>query len=127
MKKKFKHRLTGRKRKPDGMGSTLDPERADSTSSLPQPEPHVVAGDRVDAAEERDFSADPPQSSTPESVPVPARGSDNGQEEEGEGEVDGGETSQKHSFPHSGVKVGVDTGHSGELGGIRRSPSPDST
>ena len=115
------------------MGSTLDPERADSTSSLPQPEPHVVAGesygregDRADAAEERVFSADPPQSSTPESVPVPARGSDHGQEE-GEGEVDGGETSQKHSFPHSDVKVGVDTGRSGELGGIRRSPSPDST
>jgi len=45
MEKKVKHRLEGRKRKPDEMGADPGGEGPDSTSSLPQPEPYVVAGE----------------------------------------------------------------------------------
>ena len=44
LKKKFKHRLTGSKNKPDGTESDASGERVSSTSSLPQPEPRIVAG-----------------------------------------------------------------------------------
>ena len=43
-KKKIKHRLTGRKRKPDGKGPDTRGERVDPSDSLPRPEPHVVTG-----------------------------------------------------------------------------------
>jgi len=99
MKKKL-NRLTGGKRKPDGMTANPDEERTDSTSLPPQPKPHVVAGesydregDRVNIAGERVFSTDPP--------PQPARGGDNGQE-------------------------GLGSGHSGELEGVNPSPSTPS-
>jgi len=81
MKKKFKHRLVGRRRKPDGMGASSGGEGTDSTSSLPQPGPRVVTresydreGHRADAARERVLSTDrPPLPDGPGSVP--ARGS----------------------------------------------------
>jgi len=47
MKKKIKHRLTGRKRKPDG--TNPGGEGADSTSSLPQSEHHILAGEQPDS------------------------------------------------------------------------------
>jgi len=128
MKKKVKHRLIG-KRRPGRTGANLGGERTDSTSSLPQLGPHVVAGegydregDRANAAGERVFSTDlPPQSAEPESVP--ARENDNGQEEAG---VDGKEASQRHSYPHPDVEVAVGSGRSGELEGVHPSPSTPS-
>ena len=132
MKKKFKRRLglTGRKRRPDGTGVNPGGEETDSTSSFPQPEPHVVAGksydregERSDAAGERVFSTGSPQPDGTESVLV--RGGDVGQEGEG-GDVDGGEANQIHSHQHPDVEVVVGSGHGGELEGVHPSPSTPS-
>jgi len=130
-KKKIKHLLTGRKRKPDGTGPNPGGEGADSTTSLPRPGPHAVADesrgreeDTTDAAGVRASSTDrPPQPDGPESVP--ARGSDNGQEG-GKADVDGGETSKKDSHPHPDVEVAVGGVHSGELERVYPSPSTPS-
>ena len=141
MKKKAKHLLTGKKRKPDGTGANPGGEGVDSTSALPQPESQVLVGrcydaegDRADGAGEPVFSTDqPPQPDGPE--PVPARGGDHGRQG-GEAVVDGGKAGQKHSHPHPDVEVAVGSGHSGELEGVYPSPStplishdgkPDST
>ena len=140
MKKKFKYRLTGRNRNPDGTGTHPDGEGVDSTSSFPQSEPRVVAeeghgreGDSANAAGERVFSSNQPQSNEPESTP--ARGGDNVQEG-GEADVDGEEASQRHSHQHPDVEVVVGSGRSGELEGVYPSPptpsisrggKPDST
>jgi len=127
-KKKFKHILTGRKRKPDGTGTNPGEEGAGSTNLLPQPEPHVVVGenydregDKADAAGEPVFSMDrPPQPDGLEFVPT--RGSDNGQEG-GEVDIDGGETSKNHSHPHSDVGIVVGSRRSGGREGAHPSPS----
>jgi len=118
MKKKVKHRLTGRKPKPEGTEPSPSGEGADSTSSLPQPDPRAVAGesseaegDRADAAGEPVFSLGPPRPGGPEFVPV--HGSDIGQEG-GEADVDEGEPSQSHPYPHSDSEVRVGSGSSGE-------------
>jgi len=140
-KKKIKQRLAGRKRQPDGTGADPGGGRADSTSPLPRPEPHIVAGesrnreeDGANAAGEPVFSTDqPPHPDGPESVP--ARGNDNGQEGE-EARVDGGETSQRESHPHLDVEIVVGSRRSEELEGVYPSPptpsiprggTPDST
>jgi len=127
MKKKVKHRLAGRKRKPDEMGAGPGGEGPDSTSSLPQPEPHVEAGEiddqeeaGVNAAGEHVPSTDrPPQPDGSESVP--AHGNDNAQEG-GEENVDGGGASQVHSHSYPDVEV-VGSGHSGEPEEVYPSPS----
>jgi len=119
MKKKVKHRLTGKKPKPDGVGPGPSGEGADSTSSLPQPDPHVVAdescdgkGDRADPAGERVFSTDrPPQPDQSEFEP--AHGGDVSQEG-GDADIHGGEPSQSHPHPHSGSEIGVGSGSSRE-------------
>ena len=110
MKKKAKHRLglTGKKYTPDGMAANPGGEGADSTSSLPQPESHVVVGgshdgevDKADAAGEQDFSTGPPpQPDGPESVP--ARGDDDG----------GGDPTGQN--PHSDSEIEVESGSSRE-------------
>jgi len=131
MKKKLKHRLTGGKRKPGETAANPDGERTDSMSSLPQPEPHAVAGksygregDRANVAGERDFVTDPPpQPAEPESVS--AREGDNGQGGE-VADVDGGEASQRHSHPHPDVEVGVESGCSRGPEGVHPSPSTPS-
>ena len=133
MKKKFKHRLLGRKRKQDGTGSTLggDSERADSTSSLPQREPHAVTdqsydreGNKADVAGEQVASANrPSQTDGPEFIPTRGGGNDQGG---GEADIDGGETSQRGSGPHSDVEVAVGNGRGGELEGVYPSPSTPS-
>jgi len=130
MKKKFKQQLTGKKHRPDGTGANPGEETPDSTSSLPQPNPHVVADeshkkrDRADAAGERASSTvRPPQPDGPESVP--ARGNDNRQEGE-EADVDEREASQKDSHPNPDVEVMVGSGRSGELEAVDPSPSTPS-
>jgi len=129
MKKKAKHLLIRKKRKPDGAVTNPSEEGADSTSSVPQPEPHVVVGegydgegDRAGAAGEPVFSTDrPPQPDGPESVP--ARGGDVGQEGEG-GDFDGGEPSQMHSHAYPDVEVAVGSGHGGLEGVYSSPPTP---
>jgi len=132
--KKLKQRLTGKKLKPDGTG-------ADSTTSLPQSEPHVVAdrsynreGGGANVAGELASSMDrPPQPDGPKTVP--ARGSDNGHGG-GEADADRGEAGQTHSHPHPDVEIVVGSGRGGELEGVNPSSStppishagkPDST
>jgi len=114
MKKKVKHRLTGKKGKPGVTGANPAGEGADSTSSLPQPESHVVAGksydgeaDQADTAGEQILSTDGPES-------VPTCGGDDGQTE-GEVDVDGGEASQSHPHPHSDSEIGSGSGSSREV------------
>jgi len=114
MKNKFKQRLTRKKHKPDGTGTNPGGERADSTSSLPQQDSHVVVGDSygregdgANAGGEQAFSTDRLQLDGPE--PVTAHGSDNGQER---GKAD--------------VEVAVGSGRSGELKGVNPSPSAPS-
>jgi len=131
MKKRFKHRLTGRKRKPDGTGVDPGGERADSTTSIPQPESHSVAGesynregDKANTDGEQVSSTDPPpQPDGPESVPT--RGSDNAQEE-GETGIDRGESNQRDSHTRLEIEVAVGSGRSEELEGVHPSPSTPS-
>jgi len=131
MKKKAKHLLTGKKRKPDGTATNPGSEGADSASLLPQPEPHVVVdksydgeGDKAGVAGEPDFSTDqPPQPDGPGSVL--ACGGDGGQLG-GEADVGGGEASQMHLYPHPDVEVAVRGGYSGEPEGAYPSPSTPS-
>jgi len=126
MKKKLKHRLTGRKPKLDGTAADPDWETTDSTNSLPQPEPHIVAGgshdqegDRANTAGERVFSTgQSPRPAEPESA-VPAREDDDGRGGE-VADVDEGEVSQRYSHPHPDVAVG--SGHSGEPEEVHPSP-----
>ena len=118
MKKKVKHRLTGKKLKPGGTGINLGGEGTDSMSLLLRPEPHVVAGesydgegDGADAAREHVFSTDQsPRADGPESAP--GRGGDDDQE-----------ASQKKSRPYPDVKVVVGRGPGGEPAGVCPSPS----
>jgi len=129
-KKKVKHLLTGRKRKPDETGPNPGGEGADSTTSLPRSGPHAVADesrdqedDKADAARVQGSSTDRP--SQPDgSESVPARGSDNGQG--GEADVDGGEAGQKDSHPRPDVEVAVGDTHSGELERVYLPPSAPS-
>jgi hypothetical protein len=44
LKKGIKHKIKGSKRKADKTGTDGRGERADSSASLPRPEPHVVTG-----------------------------------------------------------------------------------
>ena len=48
LKKKFKFRLPGRKRKPDRTGADTGEERVGPTGSLPGPGPHVATGGHSD-------------------------------------------------------------------------------
>jgi len=131
MKKKAKHLLTGKKRKPDGT-ATNPGEGADSASLLLQPEPHVVVdksydreGDKAGVTGEPVFSTDqlPPQPDGPGSVP--ACGSDDGQQG-GEADFDGGEASQIHSRTHPDVEIDMGGGYGGEPEGAHPSPSAPS-
>jgi len=130
MKKRFKRRPAGGKRKQDGTGASPGGEGTDSKSSLPQPEPHVTAGksyeregDRANVAGERSFSADRPQSEEPESLPV--REGDDGKEGE-KADVDGGEAGQTHSRPNPDVEAAVGSGRGEELEAVHPSPSTPS-
>jgi len=108
LKKRIKHRLGKSKRNPDGIGANTSGERADSTTSLPQPvEPHFVAGeshDQVNTVEEKGFSTDQPQPEDPESAPT--HGSKNDQEPE---------ISQSHPPLHPDSEIGVESGSSREV------------
>ena len=112
----LKHQLTGRKPKPDRTAADPNGETTDSTSSLPQPEPHVVPGgshdqegDRASKAGERVFSTgQPPQPAERESA-MPAHEDDNGR---------GGEVAD--------VDVAAGSGRSGESEEVHPSPSAPS-
>ena len=97
MKKKVKHRLTGKKLKPDGTGINLGGEETDSMSLLLRPEPHVVEGESYDGEGDRTDAG---------------RGGDDDQQE----------ASQKNLRPYPDVKAVVGRGPGGELAGVCPSP-----
>ena len=118
LKKKFKHPLTGKKRKSDKTGADAGGERVDSASSLSRLEPPVVAGgsharedNGANAGERQVGSTDQP----PESVQT--RGSE-GDQEGGDVDFDRRGVSQMDPHPHSDVEVGVGSGPSGKGDGL---------
>lgn len=137
LKKKFKHRLTGRKSKSNK--TAADTGGSNSTSLRPSSDSRVVAGDGQDR-EGGETNADgsqvlstnrPPQPDEPESVP--ARGSENDQERR-EADIDGSEVNQTHSLldPDVEVAVGSEPGREGKtmdeekVEQVYPSPSPTS-
>jgi len=131
MKKKAKHRLglTRKKYTPDGMAANPGGEGADSMSSLPQPESHVVVGgsydgegDKADAAGEPDFSTGPPPQ--PDGLEsVPARGDDDRGDPTGQNlhsdseiEVESGSSRESEWFSLSGSAPSLSL-HGGEPDG----------
>jgi len=138
LKKKVKHRLTGRKPKPNETGADVGGERVDSTGSRPQSEPHVVAGGSNDqGGEEPDarggqtlLTIQLPQPDEPGSTP--GRGIVNDQERRG-ADVDGGEVEQAYSHLRSDVEVAEGDGPTEEKDTIdeekveRVDPSPSAT
>ena len=83
--RKFKQQLRGKKNKPDKTGVDNAEERIDSSSSLPQPVPHIVAGghggagSRISTNEQRIDSGD--GSPQPEPVSIWRRQEDGGEKE----------------------------------------------
>jgi len=110
LKKKVKHRLAGKKHKPGGGEAGTDGEIVDASSSLPQPEPHVVATDEDGSGANADgrqaCSTDPPPQPD-EPGPVPAGGSETDQGEAG-ADVGGREVSK--SYPHPRLDIGAAMG-----------------
>jgi len=109
LKKKVKR--MGGKRKPGRTGADTDGESISAASSLPQPEPHVVAGDGGGGGSDPDgrqaSSTDQPlQPDEPESVP--ASGGEN--DGVGDADVDGGQVGTVYSHPHPGIESGTRSG-----------------
>lgn len=131
LKKKIKHRLTGRKSNPDKQGA--DKARLDPTGSPRGPGPHVVAGGSHDQEGDGSDVGGPEVHSTilPPQPDEPGRApADEVENEEGsEAEIDGGEISQRNSRSFSNVEVVVGSRSSREgdgeerAGQIYRSPS----
>ena len=136
LKKKVKHRLTGRKPKPNETGADVGGERVDSTGSLPGAEPHVVAGGSHD--QEGDGATGDggqvistvrlPQPDEPSSVL--ARASVNDQERGAD--IDGGEVEHPHPHLYSDAEVAEGSGpaEGKDIGGKkveRVDPSPSTT
>jgi len=130
--KKLKHRLRGKKPKPDRTEANTPGESAGLSGSLLRPEPRVVAGghdgegNRTSADVQQDRSRD--QSLQPE--PISAGGSDDDRQR-GEAGVDEKEeaVSQSHSRLDPDIEVVVDSGASREVKRVHPSPSagePDS-
>ena len=137
LKKKIKHPLTGRKRKPGRTGADASGESVRSEGSLPRPEPRVVAGGSHDQ-DSSGANADgrqarptdrPPPPGEPESVPV--RGSENDQQG-GEGDVGEGEGVQSRLHPQQDSEATVESGVSqegneageAEVEGVESAPIP---
>ena len=105
--RKFKQRLRGKKNKPDKTGADNAEERVDSSSSLLQPTPHIVAGDhggagsRTSMDERRIDSGDRSQLE-----PVSVEGRQEG--------GDGTEVSKERSRPDAYAGVVEDSGPSQE-------------
>jgi len=123
LKGKLKHPLRGSKRRPDRTGTDARGERAGSSASLPQPEPHVVAGgahdqggDGVNTDGCQVFSTDEPlQPDEPE--PAPGR-----DQERREGGTDGREFIQGYSHLHPDIETAVGSGRGGEVEQVHLSP-----
>ena len=131
--KKFKHRLRGKKHRPDRTEANTPGESARSSGSLLRPEPHTVAGghdregNRTGTGVQQDRSGD----RSPQPKPMPAGGSDDDHQRR-EADVDREEekVGQSHPCLDPDLEVVVDSGTSREVERIYPSPStgkPDST
>jgi len=101
MKKKFKYKLTGSKRKPDRTGPDARGEKTGSTGSLPRLEPRVVAngshdrgGDGANTDGRQAYSTD-----------LGCR----------EVDIGGGGFSQRHSYLHADAETAMENRRSGEV------------
>ena len=127
LKNSFKHRLRGRKHKPDRTGADPTEESVDSSGSLLRPESRTATGG--DDGKGRGTSTDGRQvrsrDRSPQPEPVPASGyDDDGQR--GKAGVDGGEASQRHSRLDPDVEVAVGSGPGREVEQVYPSPSAPS-
>jgi len=103
LKKKLKHKLTGRKRESDGMKIGSDGERSDSTSSFPRPEHNVAAGSSE--------AGRPPQPNNPGSMPSAESET---YRAEGEVHIGGREASQRLSHVHPDAEGATESVPNGE-------------
>ena len=109
--KDFKHRLGGRKRKPDGPGANTAGERADSPNSLSRPESRATASGHEEEGSGITTGGGQarPKEQSPHPEPVPG---------------DGGDDDQKTK--EEDVKVAVDSGPGREVEQVYPSPSTPS-
>lgn len=125
MKKDIKHRLQGRKHKPDRTGIDTAGETVGSSGSLLRPESRIGVGG--DDGEGRRTSTDGLRARlrnrSPHPDPIPAGGSDNDQQR-GKAGVGGREVSKRNSHPELDIEVVVDNGPSREVEQVHPSPFP---
>jgi len=127
MKKDLKHRLKGKKRRPDRTGADVAEERVDSSDSLSRPEPRVAAGGHDGEGSRISMDARQLRSrvQSPQPEPAPASGSDDdGKRRE---EEIGGKEVNESNFPlDPNVESVVDSGSSQEVEQIYPSSSAPS-
>ena len=112
LKKKVKHRLAGKKRKPGGNEAGADWEIARPAGSFPRPEHHIVTGDGEGGgakADGRQAHSTGPSLQPDEPESVSAGGSENDQGEGGS-DVEGNEVSQSYPHLHLDVRVSMGSG-----------------
>ena len=105
LKKDHKHRLRGKKHKPDRTGANAPAESVDSSGPFLRPEPRVVAGGGHDREQSGNSTVGQQVCSkdrSPQSELMPAGGGDD----------DGREVSRRYSHPDPDVGVAVGSGPS---------------
>ena len=118
LKKDFKHRLRGRKDKPNRTGANTAEESDDPSGSLPRPEPH---GTGVGHDEGSGTNTGGREVRSMDQYPQPAGGSDDNRQRR-ETDIDGRKVSQEHSC----VGIAVGSGPGRELERVYPSPSAPS-
>ena len=124
LKKGIKHRMKGRKNKPDRKRVDAAGERVDSPGSFLRPESRIAtSGD--DGEGSTDVRQVRSRDRSPQPEPVLAGGSDNHQQGR-EADVDGKEVGQMDSRPDQGVEVAVGSRPSQEVEQVYPSQSAPS-
>ena len=118
MKKDLKHRLRGRKDKPNRTGANTTEESDGPSGSLPRPEPH---GKGVGHDEGSGTSTGGREAHSMDQYPQPAGGSDDDRQGR-EADIDGRKVSQEHSR----VGTAVGSGPGREIERVYPSPSAPS-
>jgi hypothetical protein len=120
LKEDFKHRLRGRKDKPDRTGANAAGERVDSSDLLSRPEPRLAAGGH-DGGGSR-TSADGRQVRSRDGSSQPEPGGRNNDEKGREADVRGKEVNQRYSRLDPEAEFVEDSGPSREVERIYSSP-----
>ena len=128
LKKSLKHRLRGRKHKPDRTGVNATGERVHSSGSLLRPDSRIAASGEGGGGESR-TSTDGQQARSrdrsPQPEPMPAGGTNNDGQKRKAG-VDGKEADQKHSGLDPETEATVGSGPGREVEPVHPSPSAPS-